>query len=677
MTASGDAKAGASTFTLIAGAAAAVAGAVALTCSGTKDTKGTTTSLSSTKHENKAASVELLPASVQTLLKHPSFAPSLELISKSLNNDDITNDSLIKIVRQIDFWVNSENVPTEEVTKLTERLIKGASWRSMDSISTAAETETTTTTTTKFKCPKVRFGKTELQMPIITCGSMRFQHTWMPDNVPVVGSSQKKAIQTPSQDNVLNIVRECFKVGITHFETARYYGTSEIQLMTALAQLIELKEIERSDFILQTKLPPTKDGRKAFEKLFNESWDVFQTLGYIDLLSFWCVSSPLGVEWSLSEADDGCMAAALGWKKDGKIKHIGISSHGSASIVMQLIESNKFDYINLHYHYFGSYHAEGTSASEGSDNSNNKEQPDTHGNLACVKRALELDMGVFNISPIDKGGRVYQPSATVARTLGSHLSPISFVTLHGWMTAGVHTTSVGFARPEDLNEVIEAASFMLAQEEGEDTKQKLLDAESRLDALAKDKLGSEWCEKGMLNLPHIYEPSSDGIAIGHCLWVHNMVTAYGMYETGRFRYKNLLETGAKWSKKKNATYEENIKNMNTGNPGRAYDPSVDLTQALKHHYDPELVLQKLKECHGWFTNDNKGTLADKLSPDERKARGWDEAYDLRPWHEFPDMDRMTVKGVMLQNLTGGWLGIGGGPTTESKDYGALLRATLV
>lgn len=29
-----------------------------------------------------------------------------------------------------------------------------------------------------FKCPKVRFGRTELMMPIITCGGMRMQQTW-------------------------------------------------------------------------------------------------------------------------------------------------------------------------------------------------------------------------------------------------------------------------------------------------------------------------------------------------------------------------------------------------------------------------------------------------------------------------------------------------------------------
>ena len=71
-----------------------------------------------------------------------------------------------------------------------------------------------------------------------------------------------------------------------------------------------------------------------------------------------------------------------------------------------MIESNKFEYIILHYYFFGSYHTEGTS-----------DRKEGYGNLACVKRVLELDMGVFNISPIDKGGQLYQPSANTARLI--------------------------------------------------------------------------------------------------------------------------------------------------------------------------------------------------------------------------------------------------------------------
>jgi predicted aldo/keto reductase-like oxidoreductase len=453
------------------------------------------------------------------------FDSVVSVIAKSI--DEISNDSLIKIVRQLEFWTK-EKLPEEELLTLTEQLVHTSLWRKRFP---------------NFQVPKVRFGKTELQMPIVTCGSMRFQHTWMPDVIPVIGASRTKAVKTPSQANILEIVRNCLKMGINHFETCRYYGTSEVQLMDALAKLLESGEIKRSDFILQTKIP-VKETREGFEKDFAECWKIFEKLEYIDLLSFWCVSSPSQVKYSLDESETSCMAAALEWKQQGKIKHIGFSSHGNAGNIMELINSNSFEYMNIHYHFFGSYHAEGTPASVGG-----------HGNLACVKRALELDMGVFNISPVDKGGRLYQPSATVARTVGPKLTPIAFAALHVWETAGMHTASVGFARPEDLDEILQACELFTRKQE----MKKLLDgAESRLLALAEKRLGKEWLQKGMNEILDFYDESTKGVALGHTLWCHNMLIAYDMYDTAKNRYEK-LETTNKWDNKK--SFEENSKKM--------------------------------------------------------------------------------------------------------------------
>ena len=445
------------------------------------------------------------------------------------NVGSLSNDSLVKIVRQLNFWLHEKQSLSEsDKMEVTQKLIDVAAWRNRD-----------------VKCPKVRFGKTEIQMPIITCGSMRFQHTWMPDFMPIIGPNKVKILQTPSQANLTEIVRQCIKRGINHFETARKYGTSEIQLSESLQTLIREGEIKRSDFILQTKLPvPTAD-TKGFKKYFDQSWKVFAPLAYIDLLSLWCVSKPDQADWVLSDEEDSYMSTALRWKEEGKIKHIGFSTHGNAEIIMKLIESNKFEYVNLHYHFFGSYHAEGTSDGNGG-----------HGNSACVKRALELDMGVLNISPIDKGGQLYQPSATVARLIGYKLSPIAFAALHSWETANIHTISIGLARPEDLDEVLDAAMLFINKKQ---MKPLLKAAEERLINHSKLTLGEEWHEKSLLNLPSCFEKESiKGISLGHMLWSYNMLQAYGMYDTALARYRR-LEKSAKWNDKK--SFDDNMKAM--------------------------------------------------------------------------------------------------------------------
>lgn len=312
--------------------------------------------------------------------------------------------------------------------------------------------------------------------------------------------------------------------------------------MDALVELIEAGTIQRSDFIFQTKLMAgASTTRDEFIKQWGASWSNVHKLEYVDLMAFHCVSEAGQIDNILNEAEDGIMKFVESLKEEGKIKHIGFSTHGSAENIMRMINSEKMEYVNLHHHYFGDYHAAGT--------------PDTlggQGNTVCVKRALELDMGVFNISPFDKGGKLYRPSATVAAAVGPELTPIAFAALRSWKTEGMHTVSVGIARSSDLDEVIEAAKIYVEEKKADALVKGAIE---RLDKIAIDKLGKEWYEKGLLNIPSFYEKSSDGMAIGHMLWLHNCLTAYGLYEFSVNRY-SMIE-GVSWSKTK--SFEENIK----------------------------------------------------------------------------------------------------------------------
>src|SRR5438552_7472815 len=74
-----------------------------------------------------------------------------------------------------------------------------------------------------------RFGRTELQMPVISCGGMRYQFKWQdvdPNEVP-----------RQNQENLESIIRHAVELGINHFETARGYGSSEMQIGNILPAL--------------------------------------------------------------------------------------------------------------------------------------------------------------------------------------------------------------------------------------------------------------------------------------------------------------------------------------------------------------------------------------------------------------------------------------------------------
>jgi len=103
---------------------------------------------------------------------------------------------------------------------------------------------------------------------------------------------------------------------------------------------------------------------------------------------------------------------------------------------------------------------------------------------------------------------------------------------------------------------------------------------------------------------------------------------------------------------------------------RAPDDSVDLIKVLSGHFDPELAAQRITEMQKVL---GAGKLIDN---EERKRLGWDEAYDLRPWDEFPDTEHASALTVILQNVTGGWLGNGGGPTTKSLNLGKRYREMM-
>jgi len=70
--------------------------------------------------------------------------------------------------------------------------------------------------------PTRRFGRTELAMPLLSLGGMRFQQSW--SDLPA------DQISPESQANLRSTLERAVASGLHHIETARHYGTSERQL---------------------------------------------------------------------------------------------------------------------------------------------------------------------------------------------------------------------------------------------------------------------------------------------------------------------------------------------------------------------------------------------------------------------------------------------------------------
>ncbi len=338
-------------------------------------------------------------------------------------------------------------------------------------------------------------------MPVFTCGGMRYQHSWR--------DQPASEIPDAVQQNLAATIEHSLAVGINHIETARGYGTSELQLGFVLPKF------PRDQLIVQTKVGPSEDV-SDFLKNFEKSLKLLQ-LDHVDLLALHGINNRTQLDWSLRKG--GCLEAALALKKQGLARHIGFSTHGTSEVILAAIRSGEFEYVNLHYYYVNPL------------------------NLVAVKEAHRFDMGVFIISPTDKGGQLYSPPAKLVE-LVKPLSPIAFNDLFCLSHPEVHTLSIGAARPSDLDEHVAA----LAHYENMDEILKPITL--RLQAALETALGREWCERWPLGIPE-YDVLPGKVNVREILRLYTYAKGLDLVDWGKARY-NLLGRGEDWVPGQNA-----------------------------------------------------------------------------------------------------------------------------
>ena len=77
-----------------------------------------------------------------------------------------------------------------------------------------------------YQLPSRRFGRTGIQMPVLSIGGMRFQQSWT--------DVEEHDLKDACQLNLLNTLQKGMDLGFHHLETARHYGSSELQLGLAM-----------------------------------------------------------------------------------------------------------------------------------------------------------------------------------------------------------------------------------------------------------------------------------------------------------------------------------------------------------------------------------------------------------------------------------------------------------
>jgi predicted aldo/keto reductase-like oxidoreductase len=193
-------------------------------------------------------------------------------------------------------------------------------------------------------------------------------------------------------------------------------------------------------------------------------------------------------------------------------------------------------------------------------------------------------MGLFIISPSDKGGKLYEPPPKLIE-LCRPLSPIQFNDLYCLARPEVHTLSIGAARPDDFEEHVAALELY------EQAAPVVATIEQRLRAEMERTLGKDWCADGLRDLPN-YGAIPGEVNVQEILRLWTFAKSLDLIAWGRMRY-NLMGNAGHWFPGANAA---------------SFQPKA-VRAALGNHRFAERIPGILAEAHDLLVDTPKKRLS--------------------------------------------------------------------
>ena len=349
-----------------------------------------------------------------------------------------------------------------------------------------------------------RFGKTNKMVSVITLGGMRFKRA---------GEEPRDLIPPETLSQCRDTVEKALAQGINLIETAWGYTKSEHAYGLVLNDEMRIK---RDSYFLMTKGSPKS--AEETRKMVALQMKALKT-DYLDFYAWHGINTMELL--AIACAKGGPVEELIKLKKEGIIGHIGFSTHAPLEVILKAIETDMFDFVNLHYYYF------------------------FQRNKAAIDLAATKDMGVFIISPNDKGGQLSKAPKKLM-DLTAPLHPIQWNARFCLGHAAIHTLTFGLpvtVQFNHLNGIFPAPAPLSSK----DTQIKqLLDAQKLQVPYADFDASCMENDPSGLNIPEILR--------FRILW-----KCYDMKEFGLYRY-NMFQEKGHWFPG-NFPTEENLKKI--------------------------------------------------------------------------------------------------------------------
>lgn len=349
-----------------------------------------------------------------------------------------------------------------------------------------------------------RFGKTNEKVSVITLGGMRFVNAT---------KEPREIVPAETREQCRNTVEKALAQGINLIESAWGYIKSEHAYGLVLNDDLNLK---RDSYLLMTKGSALT--AKEMREMVSRQLKALKT-DYLDFYA-WHGMNTLNL-FHTACAPGGPVEELLKMKEEGIIRHVGFSTHAPLEVIIKAIESDLFEFVNLHYYYF------------------------FQRNKAAIDLAETKDMGVFIISPNDKGGQLFNPPQKL-QDLTAPLHPIQWNARFCLSNPAIHTLTFGLpvtAKFEHLDGIFPASAPLSPEDariKHKMDEQKLLDPYSGFDGYSMND------DPSGLNIPEILR--------FRMLW-----KCYDMKDFGLYRY-NMFQEKGHWFPGQFPT-EENLKKI--------------------------------------------------------------------------------------------------------------------